>query len=115
MDMKFLDHYDPDDLLESYGFIFAQWVGGASGPEGPSGPVPTVLVFEEILINYRNYILGRGDASIVKRMNTIEKKVTEKLTLVLNLSEKQLRELAEELVIQAEEGNRRIMGQTFNS
>ena len=105
-----LNKYTTEQILGSYEFLFAQYIGGKLTPEELLERVPTVYIMGEVCGDVRSIYLARKDgnpASIVES----EKMVIEKVSATMNVPEKVLREIYEDFLIQAVEDLKRIREQ----
>jgi len=108
-----LSKYPTDKLMGTYEFIFAQWVGGATTEGIDQDDVPTIYVMEQLTIELRDQLTGRPDCDPGSIQET-ERKVIKILETVLNLSEKQLREIWEQMLIQVEGSERKMRKDLLN-
>jgi len=96
------ENYRAEQILSSYEFIFSQWIGGKLTSKKINEDVLTVEIFEKNLIELRKEYFAKKDSS-VELINKTEKSIIDKLSIVMNISEQSLREIAEEMLIQAEQ------------
>lgn len=102
-----LQNYTAEQILVSYEFIFTQYLGGQLSPPEFLEKVPTPYIFGEICGELRKQYLGREDAK-VESIQEVEKGCIARLSQLMNINEKQLRELYMQMVIKSEDILRKI-------
>lgn len=102
-----LEKYPTQSLLASYEFIFSQYIGGMASPPEELEKVCTPYIFGEVCSDVRNLYLARKDAS-VEKLVAAEKRIIERLAELMNMDEKQLRKIYEEMLIKVLDDGRKI-------
>jgi len=107
-----LENYTAKQILSSYEFVFAGYLGGQLSPPDVLDKVPTVYIFGEICAELRKQYLSRKDA-VLDDITSIEKSCINRLSQLMNIPENKLQKLYEQMVIQSE-NHLRKMGEERN-
>ena len=95
-------------LLNTYEFIFMQWLAGQTVSNETIINTPTVYLFGKLCTEVRSHYLSRKNAKI-ENITNIEKNCINHLTVAMQIDEKKLRLVYESLLIEAEKSLKQIL------
>ena len=94
-----LKKYTTKEILNSYEFIFSQYMGGELTDPAIKDTMPTVYIFKKICVELRKQYLLRKDAKI-KNIIKVENGIVVRLAQLMNVPESKLQEIYDKMLIQ---------------